>query len=401
MFFLKSKIDSNLYNLTVKNEHRSFRILIHCKNFINRIASRLKSHKCTVYYTIDTLNCICASASSFMINRLTEYPEIDYITLDNFASICAHNVHSANNVSTALANNSKLTGRGIRIGIIDTGVYPHKDLKYPTPKIHKFLDLINGLNYPYDDNGHGTFMSGLIAASGSSSKGKYMGIAPETSIYMIKAFEATGKAYVSSILAALNILIKESAENNIRIICLPFETFFQDSFIDSMFSRLFTLANKNNLAVVVPSGSNKNDKNSMIGISTLSNCVTVSGVTSSIPKKIYTYSSSGPCGKPEKPDLCAACTDLTSLNCDTSFVSERNGIKLYPRELKEAYTTYTGTSCAAAFTTGILALLFEKNPDLKYKDAVSMIKTSCKLLNVPKWQQGYGCIDFKDLFFDN
>lgn len=399
MFFLKGKINPNLYDLMVKNEHRSFRLLIHCKNFLNRIVSRLKSHKCTIYYTIDTLNCICTSASSFMINRLTEYPEVDYITFDNFANICGHNVRSANNIGSSLAKNSKLTGRGIRIGIIDTGVYPHKDLKYPTPKIYKFLDIINGLNYPYDDNGHGTFISGLIAASGSSSKGTHVGIAPESSIYMVKAFEATGKAYVSSILTALDILIKESMESNIKIICLPFETSFQDSFIDSLFSKLFTLANKNNIIIVLPSGSNKNDKNSMIGIATLGNCITVSGVTSGTPKKVYTYSSSGPCGKPEKPDFCAACTDLTSLNCDTTFISERNGIKLYPRELKEPYTTYTGTSCAAAFTAGIFALIFEKNPDLQYKDAISMIKTSCKLLDVPKWQQGYGYIDFKDLFF--
>lgn len=113
--------------------------------------------------------------------------------------------------------------------------------------------------------------------------------------------------------------------------------------------------------------------------------------------KAYTYSSSGPLGKIEKPDLCGPCVDLSSLNCDIKYISQRNNMKLYPRELKTPYTTYTGTSCAAAYISSILALLLEKNPDLSYKDTISIVKTSCNLLKIPKWQQGSGIIDVNSL----
>lgn len=398
MFSLRNKIDPILNTLIEKDSKRVFRVLIHCKKFKDRIETKLKSHKCSIYYNIDNINCLCTDASSQLISRLIEYPEIDYIALDDFAEICAaRNVCSGNNVSSLFVQNLKFTGKGVCVGIIDTGVYPHKDLKSPFSKITKFIDLINGLNYPYDDNGHGTFISGLIAGSGSSSKGTYRGIASGASIYMIKAFEANGRTYVSAILKALTILIMESKENNIRVICLPFETFTENSFINSMFEALFKLACDNNIAVIVPSGSNKNSKNSIAGIAALNYCATISGIKSGSEMTSYPYSSSGPCGKPDKPDLCAACTDLCSLNSDISYISERNGAKVYARELKTPYTTYTGTSCSAAYVAGILAILFEKSPDITYKDGISMLKTSCTLLSLPKWQQGAGVINLQNL----
>lgn len=398
MFSFKNKIDPNLNALLSSNTSRCFRVLIHCTKFINRIESRLKSYKCTIHQNIEIIDCLCADVSSLVISRLIEYPEVDYITFDGIANICAHNILSANNIRTGFMNVIKLSGKGIGIGIIDTGVYPHKDLKQPSSKICKFVDLINELNYPYDDNGHGTFISGLIAGSGASSNGKYRGIAPDSAVYMIKAFEASGRAYISTIFKALILLINESKENNIRIICLPFETFSENSFILSIFSKLFKLANDNNIVVVVPSGSNKNNKNSIVGIATLSNCITVAGVTAGSQMNSYTYSSAGPLGKLEKPNLCAACTDLCSLNCDTSYISERKGIKLYARELKKPYTNYEGTSCAAAFVAGVFALLLEKKPELSPRDATSLVKTSCKFLKLPKWQQGLGYIDLENLF---
>ena len=42
-----------------------------------------------------------------------------------------------------------------------------------------FRDFVNHRQTPYDDNGHGTHIAGIIAGSGYLSEGKYMGMAPE------------------------------------------------------------------------------------------------------------------------------------------------------------------------------------------------------------------------------
>ena len=100
-------------------------------------------------------------------------------------------------ISTAnggrISEKHKLSGRGVSIGLIDSGVFPHVDLLSPSNKITKFVDLINYLDYPYDDNGHGTFIAGILCGSGHASKHLYRGIAEKSDLICYKAFNSTGK----------------------------------------------------------------------------------------------------------------------------------------------------------------------------------------------------------------
>ena len=49
-----------------------------------------------------------------------------------------------------------LTGRGVSIAVLDTGVAPVGDLVKPQNRLLAFVDFINGKPEAYDDNGHGT-----------------------------------------------------------------------------------------------------------------------------------------------------------------------------------------------------------------------------------------------------
>ena len=53
-------------------------------------------------------------------------------------------------------------GRGISIAILDTGISPVADFIEPKNRITAFLDLVNGRTEPYDDNGHGTQLTGAF-----------------------------------------------------------------------------------------------------------------------------------------------------------------------------------------------------------------------------------------------
>jgi len=395
MFSLKKKLDINLRNALKNKLYKNYRVIIHCKALQNKVEQKLKTYRCEIIRSIPSIGCVCSTVSLGVIEKLIEFPQIDYITFDNFCLLCGNSILSANGV--AFEKNYKLTGKNIGIGIIDTGVYPHPDLKKPSNRIVKFLDLINGLNYPYDDNGHGTFISGIISSSGESSKGMYKGVAEKSNIYMVKAFNSIGRGYISDILFSLETLISESQEHNLRIICLPFEIIDYNESILSLFSKLFDKAIERNITVIVPSGHNSNAGNSMRGIALLNNCITVGGIDNLKDKKPFLSSSAGNTGKMGKPDLCAACVDICSLNSDMDYISERNGQKVYPRPLEKLYTCYTGTSCSAAFLSGVCALLLENNPNLTYKDIVSLLKISCNLLNIPKNLQGAGIIDIKKL----
>ncbi|MCM8711570.1 S8 family serine peptidase [Clostridium sp. SYSU_GA19001] len=395
MFSLKSKLDYNLKSALASNNYKHYRVIIHCKNLRENIEKKINSFKAELIRSIPSLNCISASLSASALERLLELPEVSYITFDTNAFLCGSSVLSANGI--AFQERYKLTGKGIGIGLIDSGTYPHVDLSAPNNKIKKFIDILNGIKYPYDDNGHGTFMSGIICSNGSASKGMYRGIAENSHLFSVKAFNSIGRGFISDILYAIELILNESKEYNIKVICLPFEVVDYNPFILSLFSKLFDIAVQKGIVVVVPSGNSGNKESSIKGIATLSNCITVAGLDTRKGIKPYIYSSCGPYGKLEKPDIAAACVDICSLNTNKDYVSERNGSRVYAYPLDNPYTTYTGTSCAAAFISGVCALLFENKPDLPFKDIIALLKVSCKLLDMFKWSQGAGMLEINKL----
>lgn len=94
-----------------------------------------------------------------------------------------------------------LDGSGVRVGILDTGIQSkHAEL----PGTVVFKDFVNNLPRPYDDQGHGTHVSGTIA-------GKQVGIAPKASLLMGKIFGAGGSGSDSTILRAMQWIFDPDA----------------------------------------------------------------------------------------------------------------------------------------------------------------------------------------------
>lgn len=397
MFSFKNKLDTNLKYYLSQNAYRSYRVLIKYKNFESSLEKKIKSYRGTILFNISSIKIISAEINSKCIDSLLEYPNIQKIYLDEYLFLCGMSVTTANKVHFSKSN--ILSGAGVGIGLVDSGIYPHKDLISPNNRIDLFVDLINNLKYPYDDNGHGTAVSGILCSSGISSDNMYKGICNHSNLYCYKAFDSLGKGFASTVLYSIESLINLSKEKNIKILCLPFELLSHNIFIISCFEEIFDYAVSKNMIPIVPSGSNINEKYSIMGIATLQNCITVSGLsTTSNIVKSYTYSSAGPFSKLNKPNLSAACENIVSLNCDKTFISEKNDLKLYPKKLEVAHKTYSGTSMAVAYISGICSLLCERNPNINLSDMISLLKVGCNSVeNIPKYIQGDGIINLSKL----
>jgi subtilisin family serine protease len=91
------------------------------------------------------------------------------------------------------------TGKGVTVAVIDTGC----DLDHPDIKnnIVQGKNFINPKKDPYDDNGHGTHVSGTIAAE-NNSRGM-VGVAPDTKILPIKALGADGNGTLDNIIKGI------------------------------------------------------------------------------------------------------------------------------------------------------------------------------------------------------
>ena len=97
------------------------------------------------------------------------------------------------------------TGDGIGVAILDSGVASwHDDLTrggvtktfpYGDQRVAKFVDFVGTKTTPYDDNGHGTHVAGIIAGNGYDSNGEKAGIAPKASIISLKVLDQNGAGH--------------------------------------------------------------------------------------------------------------------------------------------------------------------------------------------------------------
>ena len=387
MFRISNKLDKNIKWLIKQDYYEKYRVLISCNSLIDKTAERVLILKGQIIYKLTYSNIICAKLNKNSLLRLIEYPSVSYIMLDESVNLPSYIKYKG--MVSSVNIESDLTGQGITIGIIDSGVFPHKDLSFPKNKIIGFLDIVNDYKFPYDDSGHGTLISGIISSSGYSSKGKFKGIAPGADIFMIKAFSSNNKSFVSCILYSIEYLIKNSEEFGIKIILMPFQ--ISNSCITAAFSLLFNMACHMGISIIASSGENGTSKDSITGFSLLENCITVGGFDT-LNNDIYKDSSGGN-SRIKKPEFIAPCSGLSSLNSSIKYIPERNGKRLFPEPLKEGYSSFSGISLSSAYTAALTALLLEKNKSLQTDDIKSLLKASCKIINLPKYLQGEGLIN--------
>ena len=106
----------------------------------------------------------------------------------------------------------RITGKGIKVGVVDTGIdYTHRDLKqaYKGGK-----DLVDGDQDPMETEGtadyatfHGTHVAGIIAANG-----KLKGVAPEAEIYAYRALGPGGSGDTEQVLLAIDAAIEDGVD---------------------------------------------------------------------------------------------------------------------------------------------------------------------------------------------
>lgn len=177
-------------------------VIISMKNSDNsKLTSMVSSMSTGIKKELPIVDGIACSLSAESINRLKKHPDVEYISFDSkvFALLDTTN----ETLGTNFAHDEGFTGKGVTVAVVDTGVSTHPDLVKPTNRIIGFKDFINQKTSPYDDNGHGTHISGIIASNGISSNGRFKGLAPDASILSVKALDETGGGSTSDIVSAM------------------------------------------------------------------------------------------------------------------------------------------------------------------------------------------------------
>ncbi|MEW8970130.1 MAG: S8 family serine peptidase [Mesobacillus sp.] len=127
--------------------------------------------------------------------------------IDNFELIGTDAVHGILD-----EKGNRLTGKGVTIGVIDTGIdYDHPDLRRSFAGGH---DLVDGDDDPMETKGagfrstlHGTHVAGVIAANG-----RMRGIAPDAKLIAYRALGPGGSGTTEQVIAAIDEAIKDKVD---------------------------------------------------------------------------------------------------------------------------------------------------------------------------------------------
>lgn len=148
-----------------------------------------------------------------------------------------------------------LTGKGVTIAVVDTGVHPHEDLTQPTNRIVAFKDFVNEKKTPYDDQGHGTHCVGDAAGNGTASQGLYTGPAMEANVVGVKVLDAEGGGQLSTVMKGIEWCIKNREKYSIRVISLSLGAIATESYRDDPLCQVVEKAWHRGIVVCAAAGN--------------------------------------------------------------------------------------------------------------------------------------------------
>lgn len=285
-------------------------------------------------------------------NDNVEYAEPDYkITVNTVPNDPSYSSQwGLPKISAPKAWDSFTGSSSVVVGIIDTGIdYTHTDL---TDNIwvnpgeiandgidndnNGFIDDVHGWDFanddsdPYDDNGHGTHVAGIIAGEGNNSIG-ISGVAWQTKLVGLKFLAADGSGYTSDAIDAVNYA-------NAMGISITNNSWGGGGYSQALYNAI--AAGGLFIAAAGNEGTNNDSTASYPASFTLSNIISVAATTST--DSLASFSNYG-----------ATSVDIAA-----------PGYNIYSTYKGNTYKNLSGTSMATPFVTGAAALAKGKNPSL-------------------------------------
>jgi serine protease AprX len=301
-----------------------------------------------------------------------------------------------------------LTGDGVDVGLIDSGVVPVDGLA-AEGKIVSGPDLSadagNDERRDLDAFGHGTHMAGVIAgrddAVVSDKKRRdpknFVGVAPDARIVSVKVADAEGRTSLSRVLDGIDWVVSHRAEGglNIRVLNLSFGTEgWGDCRLDPLAHAVDRAWNAG-IVVVVAAGNRGVNSGHVDSPACDPQVIAVGaddpqGTTSVDDDVVPDWSSSG--DGTRNPDIVAPGRSIVSLRDPGSYIDQNHPAG----RVADRFFRGSGTSPAAAVVSGAAAILLQQRPELTPDDVKSLLTSTASVLpGAAAARQGSGLIDLR------
>jgi serine protease AprX len=306
---------------------------------------------------------------------------------------------------------SNHTGAGVDVALVDSGVTPVLGLS-DSGKILNGPDLTPESQDPstryVDTYGHGTHLAGIIAghdpgvdpAVNQNNSTAFLGVAPGARIVSVKVADANGNSDVSQVIAGIDWVVQHAHDPgvNIRVLNLSFGTNSTQAYTVDPLAYAVEVAWRAGIVVVTSAGNsgaadgrltNPADDPFVVAVG----ADDLNGTASNTDDTIPAFSSIGD-GK-RNPDLVAPGAHIQSLRVPGSHIDTQYA---GTGAIDGRFFRGSGTSQAAAFVSGSVALLLQKSPSLTPDQVKAILtSTSAQLKKAHAQAQGKGLLDLKKM----
>lgn len=373
----------------------------------------------TVTHDLPILNAVGAKLKPETIKELIQTPEIVNIVVDSDTSEgeWSERTSSASAVNwltqeqgsapqnawvDSLVNRAThgLTGRGIGIAIIDTGIAKAGNKLGWNPNIIARYDAIADTESGdvVDVTGHGSHLSSLVTGVGEHMKG----IAPDAPLIVVKAFDSRSNANFLDVIRAVQWVIANKEHMGIRVVNLSVSASTELPYHIDPLNRALTEAWDSGLVVVVSAGNQGPAPSTVTAPGNNPWLISVGAANFDSIREIVEvapFSGRGPTASGHiKPNIIAPGARLAGLLPQKAMRPSHE-----PVELTETGLWITsGASQASVVVAGMVALLLEARPELSNDDIKCLIANSATPV-IGKGQaafspmaQGRGLINLSD-----
>ena len=351
-------------------------------------------------------NAVSAEINADAVDDLRQSPDIRRVWLDRQVratlNTSVSEIH-AGEVYNFIDNNSNpIRGRGIKIGIIDTGVdYSHSDLGGCLGEGCKVIggyDFVGRDNDPIDDHGHGTHVAAIAAGSGMLD-----GVAPDASVVAYKVLDTNGSGLISDVIAAIERSgdPDQNGDSSDRLDVVNLSLGGRGN-PDDLTSKAVDKISALGVVVVVAAGNSGPRDSTIESPGTARTAITVAA--SCQPSQIgdgyciqavAVFSSRGPLNYNgediPKPDISAPGVSICAARQGTAFAGEADTC------LNDTHVRLSGTSMATPHLAGAAALLKQSEPTLTPAQIKQRIKDSAISLGLEYEAQGAGLVNVASL----
>ena len=308
-----------------------------------------------------------------------------------------------------------VTGKGVDVAVIDTGVSPVAGLNNTGQVVtgpDLSFDSVGATTPGLDAFGHGTFMASLIAgrdatatsaspkncktclnSSGYSDTTKFVGVAPEARIINVKVGSTDGATDVSQVIAAIDWVSQHAKDPgfNIKVLSLSFGTDSTQAYTVDPLAQAAEAAWRRGVVVVAAAGNEGRASKTLadpaydpyvlaVGAQDANQTLAVTD------DKVPSFAQHGTAARPV--DVIAPATHVLGLRVPGSFIDTLAANTGQVGRFQRG----SGTSQATAITAGAVALLAQKYPSATPDQLKGMISGTATPLTKYVWNATFASI---------